>query len=29
MRGLLLSASEATGRLAEIGTRAAGRLYAA
>lgn len=29
MRGLLLSASEATGRLAEIGTRAPGKLYAA
>lgn len=29
MRGLLLSASEATGRLAEIGTRAPGKAYAA
>jgi hypothetical protein len=29
MRGLLLTASEATGRLAEIGTKAPGRLYAA
>lgn len=29
MRGLLLAASEATGRLAEIGTKAPGRLYAA
>lgn len=29
MRALLLSASEATGRLAEIGTSAAGRVYAA
>jgi hypothetical protein len=29
MRGLMLAASEATGRLAEIGTKAAGRLYAA
>lgn len=29
MRPLMLSASEATGRLAEIGTKAPGRLYAA
>jgi hypothetical protein len=29
MRALLLSASEATGRLAEIGTRATGKVYAA
>lgn len=29
MRGLLLTASEATGRLAEIGTRAAAKVYAA
>lgn len=29
MRALLLSASEATGRLAEVGTRAPARLYAA
>lgn len=29
MRGLLLSASEATGRLAEIGTRCAAKVYAA
>jgi hypothetical protein len=29
MRPLLLASSEATGRLAEVGTKAPGRLYAA